>query len=272
MEFEGRMWTPFSCLCLTFLTKVLAISDDAVLIGGMYNAHPSQEQSAFRHALFQNNIHSNTSIQPLNLMAHNENLDHSDSYVLADKFCTLIRRQVYLLVGVTSMSSLPSIKSYSNTFHIPYITPSLSGTEMGTKSSDYLIYMRPSPIPVLAGLIKYHKWDKFNYLYDDTEDVRHGMHCVSGRTAPQYFLCTLQFARYSWTHPTTCQRVSRHKLQRIGQNGKKYHEVTVVPERTPQYARRFWTHATAFQIMMCLDVHNNASGVIGRMPQRGMRF
>ncbi|XP_077984684.1 glutamate receptor 4-like [Glandiceps talaboti] len=76
-----------------------------------------------------------------------------------------------MVVGVSSSTSLPTIKSYSNKFHIPYITPSLSGTGLLSDETDFQLYLRPSPIPVLVELIFRHRWDTFHYLYDDLEGL-----------------------------------------------------------------------------------------------------
>ncbi|XP_070553293.1 LOW QUALITY PROTEIN: glutamate receptor 4-like [Ptychodera flava] len=171
MAFEPRRWTTFCCLCMTYITGALAVQEYVFLLGGIFRSDPSQEQGALRHVLYKNNLQYNFTAPSIFLTALVENTDVSDSFSVGASFCSLLSREPIVVIGLASSTTLPTIKSYSNTFNITFLTPSLSGAEVTSGKSDFQLYLRPSPIPVLVDIIFHHRWNKFYYLYDDIEGL-----------------------------------------------------------------------------------------------------
>ena len=67
------------------------------------------------------------------------------------------------------LTSVDAIRSHSNYYHVPYITASISKRDIGLSyhANDYFMSIRPSLVPVIVDLIKFFKWRKFGYIYDD---------------------------------------------------------------------------------------------------------
>ncbi|XP_077984459.1 glutamate receptor 4-like isoform X2 [Glandiceps talaboti] len=172
MEYEQRRWTTFSILCLTVIFKTVADGQD-IKIGGVFPNRMSQEHAALFQTLHKYNNQSKSAIPRSNLHVTLDvrNVDLTDSFNLGVSLCGVFESGAYLVVGISSSTSLPTIKAYSNKFHIPYITPSLSGTGMLSHETDFQLYLRPSPIPVLVELIHRERWDSFHYVYDDMEGL-----------------------------------------------------------------------------------------------------
>ena len=111
-----------------------------------------------------------------------------------------MERGVLALFGETSMLSLDSLKSFVNTYNIPFFTwtyPNLNyvdffdtkidsettvdstdeladsisskPNEPPKEESNYLLNMHPSLTPLIISLLKYHRWETIYYIYDNDE-------------------------------------------------------------------------------------------------------
>lgn len=81
--------------------------------------------------------------------------------------CKHVRDGVVAIVGVSNASAFATIQSYSNTFHVPFITPSMA--QNSSLPTPYQIFMRPMYIDALLEVIKHYGWPKLLFLYDTDE-------------------------------------------------------------------------------------------------------
>ena len=83
--------------------------------------------------------------------------------------CAIMAKGVFALIGFANTSSLPTIQSYANTFHMPFVTPSAltNHTEIDQHPKrSYILHMRPLYDLAIVDIIRYYKWDKVYYMYD----------------------------------------------------------------------------------------------------------
>ena len=85
---------------------------------------------------------------------------------------------VLAFLGVANVSTMATIDSYSRTFHIPFINPSLPPGS-GAHEHAFTIYMQPSYHEALIDLIGFYKWRTVFYLYDTNEGKDR---CVESRS------------------------------------------------------------------------------------------
>ncbi len=79
---------------------------------------------------------------------------------------------VFAILGQKEMKSSDIVKSFTNTFHMPFITPSLSRIAVGD-SSSYELHMRPDYTYAITDLIQYLGWIQVHFLYDSDEGKLH---------------------------------------------------------------------------------------------------
>ena len=75
---------------------------------------------------------------------------------------------VFVLVGTEHFKSLNIIRAYSDRFHMPYISPSLSEYSQHLRSG-YQLHMKPPITKALVTIIKEFGWKNFHYVYDSEE-------------------------------------------------------------------------------------------------------
>ena len=66
------------------------------------------------------------------------------------------------------MDTIKTYLSYTNTFHVPYVTTSMPVNVTGQNNSN-MFYMRPLYAQAIIDVIKYHGWTKVFYLFDSEE-------------------------------------------------------------------------------------------------------
>ncbi|KAL5011752.1 hypothetical protein ScPMuIL_010303 [Solemya velum] len=96
-------------------------------------------------------------------------LNTTDSFAVSNAICKHVRDGVVAIVGVSNASAFATIQSYSNTFHVPFITPSMA--QNSSLPTPYQIFMRPMYIDALLEVIKHYGWPKLLFLYDTDEGL-----------------------------------------------------------------------------------------------------
>lgn len=81
--------------------------------------------------------------------------------------CSTMAKGIFALFGVTNVTSLSTVKSYCNTFHMPYVTPSAPVND--SDEPGFLLKMRPSYDRAMIDIIKHHRWTRIYYIYDTQE-------------------------------------------------------------------------------------------------------
>ena len=75
---------------------------------------------------------------------------------------------VFILVGTLQFESSSIIHAYSETFHMPYVSPSLSEHSPHT-GSRYQLHMKPPNTKALVDIITEFGWRNFHYIYDSDD-------------------------------------------------------------------------------------------------------
>lgn len=73
-----------------------------------------------------------------------------------------------MMVGTRKFVSNDIVQSYTQTFHMPYVSASLSDVE-ARNGQGYQLHMKPSHIKALVDLIRHFGWKNFHYVYDSEE-------------------------------------------------------------------------------------------------------
>ena len=79
-----------------------------------------------------------------------------------------MNRGIVALFGTHRASSIDAIKSYTSTFHMPFVTPSMASNTTGQHNA-YELYLSPLYAGALVSIIRKYDWGKIYYLYSDTE-------------------------------------------------------------------------------------------------------
>ena len=66
------------------------------------------------------------------------------------------------------MHTLNMVKSITNAFHMPYVTPSMA-VNMTGQNLGYMLFMRPMYTKAIIDVIRHYQWTKIYYLYDTEE-------------------------------------------------------------------------------------------------------
>ncbi|KAK7495311.1 hypothetical protein BaRGS_00013493, partial [Batillaria attramentaria] len=96
-------------------------------------------------------------------------VDVTDSFAVSNAMCDLIAHDVIAIVGVTNASSLPTIQSYSATFHVPFL--SLGSSQNMSSAAPFQISLRPPAMAAVADLLQHHGCTSALYVYDTDEGL-----------------------------------------------------------------------------------------------------
>ena len=75
---------------------------------------------------------------------------------------------MFVLFGTHDMRTVNTVRSYTNTFHMPYVTPSMPVNDTG-QNNGYMLYMRPFYTQAIIDIIKHYRWTKVFYLFDSED-------------------------------------------------------------------------------------------------------
>lgn len=137
-------------------------------IGAIFDKNSADLKGAFSMQIdFWNNQprKGNT----INLVKEIQELDSTDSFAISNAICSLLKKGVYGIIGVSNASALSTIQSYSNTFKVPFI--SLSMSQNSSTSGHYQLFMRPVYINALLDVIIKFEWEQILYVYDTDEGL-----------------------------------------------------------------------------------------------------
>ncbi|KAL8603441.1 hypothetical protein ACOMHN_053108 [Nucella lapillus] len=96
-------------------------------------------------------------------------VDVTDSFAVSNAMCDLIAHDVIAIVGITNASSLPTIQSYSATFHVPFL--SLGSSQNVTSPAPFQLSLRPPVMAAVVDLLHHHGCSSALYMYDSDEGL-----------------------------------------------------------------------------------------------------
>lgn len=80
--------------------------------------------------------------------------------------CTRFSNGVASMLGAVSSNAFDTLYSYSNTFHVPFVTPWFPEKVLNATSDDYAISLWPDYHKAIIDVIVYYGWSQVIYIYD----------------------------------------------------------------------------------------------------------
>ncbi|XP_064637978.1 glutamate receptor-like isoform X2 [Lineus longissimus] len=147
----------------------MADAFEAIPIGAIFDHDSKQIHAAFRFAIMKQNNQSRPRFR-IDASAV-ECVDITDSFILSSEICSQMSRGMFALFGVNNVSSVNTVLSYANTFHMPFITPNMvDDTNLKTDTDfSWVFHMMPSYTKAMVDIIQAKGWETFYYLYDSDE-------------------------------------------------------------------------------------------------------
>ncbi|KAI0218530.1 Glutamate receptor 1 [Lamellibrachia satsuma] len=136
-------------------------------IGALFDKNSLQAYTAFRYEIGK---HNNQTTASFKFDCYAKIIDVSNSYKLTKSICANIAKGTFAFFGVANVSTMGTIDSYSRTFHMPFINPSVPLDNQATASS-YTLRMRPAYHDAIIDVISFYKWRTVFYLYDTNEGL-----------------------------------------------------------------------------------------------------
>ena len=81
--------------------------------------------------------------------------------------CHQMAKGVFLFFGVKDLQSVDIVESYTNKFHVPFISPTLHTVK--DPGSSYQVHMTPRYTQAIIHMIKYYGRKVAYYVYDSHE-------------------------------------------------------------------------------------------------------
>ena len=72
---------------------------------------------------------------------------------------------IFAFYGVSNMTTLNTLSSYTNTFRMPYVTPDLP-INITTEQQAFILRMQPTYGRAMRDVVKHFHWTRVYYIYD----------------------------------------------------------------------------------------------------------
>ncbi|GFY60999.1 glutamate receptor 1 [Trichonephila inaurata madagascariensis] len=84
--------------------------------------------------------------------------------------CSQLNRGIFTLMSSAADPTYETLAAYTNTFHMPFLSPSLPQTNFD-RPMQYGISMKPQYLKAIIDIIKYYEWKSIIYLYDSDDGL-----------------------------------------------------------------------------------------------------
>ena len=78
----------------------------------------------------------------------------------------------FALFGTHDMRTVNTVRSYTNKFHMPYVTSSMPVNVTG-QNNGYILYMRPLYTQAIIDIIRHYHWTRIFYVFDKEDGKCH---------------------------------------------------------------------------------------------------
>lgn len=82
---------------------------------------------------------------------------------------------VFAILGQKDIASNDIVSAFTNTFHMPFVTPS-HAPPVSRDVLSYELHIRPDNTEAIVDLIQHFGWSHIHYLYDSDEGEIFGIH------------------------------------------------------------------------------------------------
>ena len=97
-------------------------------------------------------------------------------------------------------STLNTIRSYSSTFRMPFVTSGMAVNSSRHKFG-YELYVRPLYARALVDIIRHYNWNEVWYIYNSND----GKQAFKGRLTQRFNLHSDSISSRNWLHSTLLQ-------------------------------------------------------------------
>ncbi|XP_059150176.1 glutamate receptor 3-like [Physella acuta] len=186
-DYDVMFVLPILC---SLLTGVVGYNG-GIPIGAIFDTKDTDSQRAFEKALTQ---HRNSSSRPFKVNLRMEKVDTTSNFQVASAMCLLMSQGVFAIVGQKSMESADIVKALSATFHMPFISTTLSSSSIRGDPSPYEFHLRPDTTRAIIDLIAYLGWRHVNFLFDSDEGLQrlHNMYRLRNADLHYYSMVRLK--------------------------------------------------------------------------------
>ncbi|KAK2715401.1 hypothetical protein QYM36_010124, partial [Artemia franciscana] len=157
--------------CLFLGCAVVQGAVDKYPIGVIFGQGTDDMQTAFRYALYLHN--QNETGKRIELQAYVDVINTADSFKLSRLICNHLSRGIYALIGAVGPEAFGILHSYSNIFHIPFLTPwypqKIPLSPLG--SLDYSLALRPDYYKAVMDVVHFYGWRRLIYIYESHEGL-----------------------------------------------------------------------------------------------------
>ncbi|XP_050416819.1 glutamate receptor [Patella vulgata] len=153
-----------SCYFLDYVETYRGI----IPIGGIFARDDVVSQKAFEYAIKQHKRRFKEPFFEFNVTVDKININ--DNFQLASAICRQMSEGVFAIIGQKTTQSSDIVQAFTSTFHMPYLTPSLS-RDTSRKHSMFEIHLKPDFTEALIELIRFLQWDHVHFLYDSDEGL-----------------------------------------------------------------------------------------------------
>ncbi|KAK3719756.1 hypothetical protein RRG08_040059 [Elysia crispata] len=173
---DGLLAVP---VLLTLFTAVSANGNSwGIPIGAIFDREDLISQKAFKFALKRHQQESWSRDPYFRFNASNtvDIINTEDNFQLASAICRQMSHGVFAILGQKSVLSADIVQSLTSTFHMPYITPSLTPSTFRSSDSSFELHMRPDHTRALIDIIENLGWKHVHFLYDSDEGLQRFQH------------------------------------------------------------------------------------------------
>ncbi|BFZ24114.1 hypothetical protein BsWGS_27153 [Bradybaena similaris] len=161
-------------ITLTFLA--IFGNTGSIPIGAIFDSRDVISQKAFDYALEKHKKQGRQRDPYFQFNLTSDSINISDNFQLASAICRQMSQGVFAILGQKSIQSADIVKSLTSTFHMPYITPSLSPSSLRDEPSSYEIHLRPDLTAAIVDVIEILGWRHVFFMYDSDEGLHRLQH------------------------------------------------------------------------------------------------
>ena len=83
--------------------------------------------------------------------------------------CRQMSSGVFAIMGQKSFRTTDIVRSLTNTFNMPFVSPSLSRSTSNVPQSSYQLQLRPDVTNAIISIVRHFNWKIVHYIYDSDD-------------------------------------------------------------------------------------------------------
>ncbi|XP_076362724.1 glutamate receptor 1-like isoform X2 [Tachypleus tridentatus] len=156
--------TIFIWMLIFNLSSCLA---DEIPIGAIFTPGTREMKTVFTYLLY---IHDEARQSRVKVKGIPQDVDSDDPFKIARELCIQMGKGIFTLMAPTRESIYDTFASYTNTFHMPFVSPAFPQLS-AERPCHYGVSMRPNYLRAIIEVIKHYQWKHIIYLYDSDDGL-----------------------------------------------------------------------------------------------------